>query len=151
MTPDTLSKLKSIVGPKGFTEDPAEIAPHLEEWRSKYKGRASLLLKPATTAEVAAVLELCNQTSTAVVPQGGNTGLVGAQIPFDGEVLISLSRMNRIRAIRRADASMIAEGGVILAAAQNGRRRKRSAASDQPGVGRQLHDRRHIYRRTPAA
>jgi FAD/FMN-containing dehydrogenase len=119
MTPDTLSKLKSIVGPKGFTEDPAEIAPHLEEWRSKYKGRASLLLKPATTAEVATVLELCNQTSTAVVPQGGNTGLVGAQIPFDGEVLISLSRMNRIRAIHRADASMIAEGGVILAAAQN--------------------------------
>ena len=81
MNSDTLSKLKSIVGPKGFTEDPAEIAPHLEEWRSKYKGRASLLLKPATAAEVAAVLELCNQTSTAVVPQGGNTGLVGAQIP----------------------------------------------------------------------
>ncbi len=118
MNPDTFSKLKSIVGPKGFTEDPAEIAPHLEEWRSKYKGRASLLLKPATTAEVAAVLELCNQTSTAVVPQGGNTGLVGAQIPFDGEVLIGLSRMNRIRALHRADASMIAEGGVILAAAQ---------------------------------
>ena len=118
MTPDTLSKLKSIVGPKGFTEDPTEIAPHLEEWRSKYKGRASLLLKPAATAEVAAVLELCNQASVAVVPQGGNTGLVGAQIPFNGEILISLSRMNHIRAIHRADASMIAEGGVILAAAQ---------------------------------
>ncbi len=118
MNSDVASKLKALVGPKGFSEDPAEIAPHLEEWRSKYKGRASLLLKPNSTAEIASILALCNETSTAVVPQGGNTGLVGAQIPFEDEVLLSLSRLNRIRALDAADSSMIAEAGVVLATAQ---------------------------------
>ena len=115
---EVTDRLKAIVGPKGFSEDPAEIGPHLEEWRSKYKGRSSLLLKPASTAEVAAIVAACNLTGTAVVPQGGNTGLVGGQIPFDNEILISLSRMNRVRAIDAQDASMIVEAGVVLATAQ---------------------------------
>src|ERR1700749_4500942 len=101
-----LDRLKDAVGAKGFSEDPAEIAPHLEEWRSKYKGRSSLLLKPATTSEVAAILAICNETSTAVVPQGGNTGLVGAQIPFDGEVVLSLTRMNKVRAVDREEHAL---------------------------------------------
>jgi FAD/FMN-containing dehydrogenase len=115
---EVIDRLKTIVGPKGFSEDPAEIGPHLEEWRSKYKGRSALLLKPASTAEVAAVVAVCNLTGTAVVPQGGNTGLVGGQIPFDNEILISLSRMNRVRSIDVQDASMIVEAGVVLATAQ---------------------------------
>jgi FAD/FMN-containing dehydrogenase len=115
---EVFDRVKAIVGPKGFSEDPAEIGPHLEEWRSKYKGRSPLLLKPASTAEVAAIVAVCNLTNTAVVPQGGNTGLVGGQIPFDNEILISLSRMNRVRAIDAQDASMIVEAGVILATAQ---------------------------------
>ncbi len=118
MNDEIVARLRAAVGPRGFTEDPAEIAPHLEEWRSKYKGRATLMLKPTTTAEVSAVLAICNETRTPVVPQAGNTGLVGGQIPFEGEVLLSLSRLNRIRAVDAADASMIAEAGVILATAQ---------------------------------
>ena len=118
MNTDVVAKLKTIVGPTGFSEDPAEIAPLLEEWRSKYKGRASLLLKPKSTAEVASVLALCNETSTAVVPQGGNTGLVGGQIPFENEVLITLSRMNRVRAIDALNASIVVEAGTVLATAQ---------------------------------
>jgi FAD/FMN-containing dehydrogenase len=118
MTGDIAARLKAVVGLKGFSEDPAEIAPHLEEWRSKYQGRASLLLQPATTAEVSAVLALCHQSGTAVVPQGGNTGLVGGQIPFEGEILLSLTRMNRIRAIDAKDASITLEAGVVLATAQ---------------------------------
>ncbi|MDE2630828.1 MAG: FAD-binding oxidoreductase, partial [Alphaproteobacteria bacterium] len=118
MNSEAAARLKAAVGPKGFTEDQAEIAPHLEEWRSKYKGRAALLLKPATTAEVSAILSICNETTTPVVPQAGNTGLVGGQIPFDNEILLSLSRLNRIRRLDAVDASMIAEAGVILAAAQ---------------------------------
>lgn len=66
-----LDRLKDAVGPKGFSEDPAEIAPHLEEWRSKYRGHTTLLLKPATTAEVSAALRICNETGTPVVTQGG--------------------------------------------------------------------------------
>ncbi len=110
----TTDRLKSAVGPKGFTEDAGEIAPHLEEWRGKYHGQSSLLLKPASTAEVSAILAICNETKTAIVPQGGNTGLVGGQIPFHGEVLLSLSRMNRIRNVDAEGMNLIAEAGTIL-------------------------------------
>ncbi len=115
---DAFSRLKSVVGDKGFTEDPGEIAPHLEEWRSKYHGRSSLMLKPATTSEVAAILAICFETGTAIVPQGGNTGLVGGQIPFHGEVLLSLQRMNRVRAVDAPGMTMTLEAGVVLARAQ---------------------------------
>jgi FAD/FMN-containing dehydrogenase len=109
-----LDRLKSAVGQKGFTEDPHEIAPHLEEWRGKYHGQTALLLKPATTTEVSAVLAICNETRTAIVPQGGNTGLVGGQIPFHGEVLLSLARMNRIRTVDAEGMNLIAEAGTVL-------------------------------------
>lgn len=114
---ELFAQLKTIVGDKGFSTDPAEIAPHLEEWRSKYTGSSPLLLKPATTEEVSAILTLCHQTGTAVVPQGGNTGLVGAQIPFHNEILLSLARLNQIRSIDVHNSCMIAEAGVVLAAA----------------------------------
>src|SRR5689334_20269453 len=110
-----LARLMDAVGARGFSTEPAEMAPHLEEWRSKYKGRSALLLKPATTAEVSAILAICNETGTAVVPQGGNTGLVGAQIPFDGEVLLSLTRMNKVRAVDKDAHTLTVEAGVILA------------------------------------
>ena len=87
-----LGRLKDAVGAKGFSTDPNEIAPHLEEWRGKYHGRSALLLRPATTAEVSAILRICNDTGTALVTQGGNTGLVGGQIPLHGEVLLSTKR-----------------------------------------------------------
>ena len=114
LSADTLARLKSAAGANGFTEDPAEIAPHLEEWRGKYHGQTSLLLKPASTAEVSAVLAICNETKTPIVPQGGNTGLVGGQIPFHGEVLLSLGRMNRIRQVDAEGMNLIAEAGTIL-------------------------------------
>ena len=82
-----LVRLKEAAGAGGFSEDPAEIAPHLEEWRGKYKGHSPLLLKPATTAEVSAILRICHDTGTPLVTQGGNTGLVGGQIPLLGRVL----------------------------------------------------------------
>src|SRR5579863_7551862 len=117
MNADVATKLKAAAGPKGFSEDPNEIAPHLDEWRSKYKGRSSLLLKPDSTAQVSAILAICNETNTPIVPQGGNTGLVGGQIPFDGEVLLSLARMNRVRGVEKDGHALTAESGVILAEA----------------------------------
>ena len=115
---DALTRLKDVVGPKGFSEDPREIAPHVEEWRGSYKGSTPLLLKPASTEEVSRILSICNETSTAIVPQGGNTGLVGGQIPFNREVLLSLGRLNRIRHVDKAGANMIVEAGAILANVQ---------------------------------
>ncbi len=111
--------LKAIVGPRGFSEDPADIAPHLEEWRGKFHGRSSLLLKPANVAEIAALLAHCNNHHIPIVAQGGNTGLVGGQIPFHGEVILSLSRLNKIRSVDADGMSLIAEPGVTLASIQS--------------------------------
>jgi FAD/FMN-containing dehydrogenase len=115
---DALARLKSVVGTNGYSEDPTEMAPHLTEWRKKYRGHSPLLLKPTMTSQVSAVLNICNEKQIRVVPQGGNTGLVGGQIPFDGEILLSLERMNRIRQIDTLDMSMTVEAGVVLAKAQ---------------------------------
>ena len=112
---DVLARLKDASGPNGFSEDVNEIAPHLVEWRGKYQGNTPLLLKPKTAAQVSAILKICNETRTPIVPQGGNTGLVGGQIPFHGEVLLSLQRMNTIRAVDAAGMTLMAEAGVTLA------------------------------------
>ena len=113
-----LGRLKDAAGPKGFSEDAAEIAPHLEEWRSKYKGVSPLLLKPGSTADVSAILRICHDTGTPIVPQGGNTGLVGGQIPRHGEVLLSTKRLNRIRALDKSGMTLAVEAGVTLAQVQ---------------------------------
>ena len=94
-------RLKDAAGAGGWSEDPGEIAPHLAEWRGRWTGTTPLLLKPALTENVARILSICNETGTAIVPQGGNTGLVGGQIPTQGEVLLSLARMDRIRRTRQ--------------------------------------------------
>jgi len=113
-----LTRLKDAVGAKGFSTETSEIAPHLEEWRSKYRGHSPLLLKPATAAEVSAILAICHETGTPVVTQGGNTGLVGEQIPLHGEVLLSTQRLNRIRALDEEGMTLVAEAGVTLAQVQ---------------------------------
>jgi FAD/FMN-containing dehydrogenase len=118
LDPAITARLKEVVGPKGFSEDPSEIAPHLVEWRGKYQGRSQLLLKPQSTEEVSRILAVCNDTRTPVVPQGGNTGLVGGQTPHNGEVVISLKRMDRIRDVDTASNTMTCEAGVILQVAQ---------------------------------
>ena len=113
-----VERLKRATGPSGWTENQDEIAPHLREWRARWHGRTSLLLKPDTTDQVARIAAVCNETRTPLVPQGGNTGLVGGQIPQNGEVLLSLERMNRIRRVVPDENLMIAEAGVVLANAQ---------------------------------
>jgi FAD/FMN-containing dehydrogenase len=116
----TLARLKTIVGPAGWSDDPDRLAPHLVEWRNRYVGRTPLLLLPASTAEVAAVVTACAEADVAMVPQGGNTGLVGGQIPRAGagELLISLARMNRVRAVDPVDNSITVEAGCTLLALQ---------------------------------
>jgi FAD/FMN-containing dehydrogenase len=113
----TLERLKTAIGAKGWTADPAEMSPHLLEERGHYRGRAALLLRPATTAEVAAAVRICAETGTAIVPQGGNTGMMGGATPFEhgNEILLSLSRLNRIRALDPLNYTLTAEAGCILA------------------------------------
>ncbi len=118
MTADILAQIRDVVGPKGYCDDPTDIAPHLTEWRGKYKGQSGLLLKPSSTEQVSKVMALCTKGHIAVVPQGGNTGLVGGQIPFHGEVILSTERLNKIRAVDIKGQSIIVEAGVPLAVVQ---------------------------------
>ena len=120
-TQQTLDALVRIVGEDHALRDAASMAPYLVEWRDRYHGSAALVLKPANTAEVAAILGLANETRTAVVPQGGNTGLVGGQIPFESgnEILVCLERLNRVRGIDLESNTMMVESGLVLAKAQS--------------------------------
>lgn len=119
MTIDTLfiQRIEALLGARGVVTDPALLAPHLSEWRGRHHGRTPAMALPASTEETAALVRLCAEAGVAVTPQGGNTGLVGGQIP-NGELLLSLKRMNRIRSVDPDNDSLVAEGGVVLADAQ---------------------------------
>lgn len=119
-TAEVLARLKEILGPSGFSDDPDELAPLLTEWRNRFVGKTPLLLKPASTAEVADIVRICAEAEVGIVPQGGNTGLVGGQIPRaeGSDVLVTLGRLNRIRHIDATDNTMIVEAGCTLGAAQ---------------------------------
>ncbi|MBI2713990.1 MAG: FAD-binding oxidoreductase [Rhizobiales bacterium] len=118
-SPDLLPRFAAIVGDKYAITDAAALEPHLVEGRGLYHGRTAMLLRPGSVDEVVAILKLANETKTPLVPQGGNTGLVGAQIPFDGELILSLTRLDKIREVDAASNSMTCEAGVVLANAQN--------------------------------
>jgi FAD/FMN-containing dehydrogenase len=117
VSPAVLDRLKALVGPGGWSDDPDRIAPKLMEWRGRWSGTTPLLLLPETVEAVAAIVGLCAETKTPITPQGGDTGLVGGQIPR-GEILLSLEKMNRIRAVDAEDDVLVAEAGVTLAAAR---------------------------------
>src|SRR5437660_1767342 len=114
-----LARFAAIVGERYALSDPAVIAPYLTEERGLYHGRSPLVLRPGSVAEVAAILKLASETGTPIVPQGGNTGLVGGQTPHNGEIVLSLTRLDRIREVDATSNTMTCEAGVILANAQN--------------------------------
>jgi FAD/FMN-containing dehydrogenase len=116
--PQALDTLKTAAGPKGWSEDPHELAPHTRDWRGRWQGETPLLLKPASTAEVSDIVRICAANRIAITPQGGNTGLVGGSIPR-GEILLSLSRMRSIRETDIANDSITVEAGCILETIQD--------------------------------
>jgi D-lactate dehydrogenase (cytochrome) len=118
-SPDLLPRFAAIVGDRYAITDPATLAPYLVESRGLYHGRTSMLLRPGSVGEVQAILKLANETKTPLVPQGGNTGLVGGQIPFDGELILSLTRLDKIREVDAGSNTMTCEAGVVLAKAQD--------------------------------
>jgi FAD/FMN-containing dehydrogenase len=119
-SPSLAAALKAVVGPKGWSDDDQELAPHLTDWRRLYSGRAALLLRPANTDEVSRLVALCAQAGAAIVPQSGNTGLVGGQIPSPAgdQILLSLSRLNRVLAVDALDNTITVEAGCVLANVQ---------------------------------
>ena len=113
---DLLNHLADLLGPKGFSRDPDDMAPWLTDWRGRYRGQAAAMLSPANRDEVAAVVRLCAAEQVAIVPQGGNSGMVGGATPdaTGNQLLLSLRRMNRIRDIDVAAGLAIVEAGVVL-------------------------------------
>ena len=118
LPPDLLARFIAIVGERNAITDPADQEPYLTEQRGLYHGHTQVVLRPGSTAEVSAILKLANETATAIVPQGGNTGLVGGQTPHNGEVVLSLARMDKFREIDPASNTMTCEAGVVLIKAQ---------------------------------
>jgi FAD/FMN-containing dehydrogenase len=97
----TIERIKAAVGPRGWIADPRDQEPYLVEARGLFRGATRLVVRPASTAEVAAVVRICAEAKLPIVPQGGNTGRVGGGVPpEDGHnIVLALGRMNHIRAI----------------------------------------------------
>ena len=126
---NALEAFRSLLGPAGYRDDAGELSPWLTDWRGRYHGKAAALLSPATTGEVAATVRLAAEHGVALVPQGGNSGMVAGATPDSSgkQVLLSLRRMNTIVSIDADSGEAVVEAGVILqnfheAVAAHGRR-----------------------------
>jgi D-lactate dehydrogenase (cytochrome) len=114
LSPDLVARFAAIVGDKYAVTDASELTPYLTEERNLFHGRSPLVLRPASTEEVSAICRLATEHRIALVPQGGNTGLVGGQTPHNGEVVISTRRMDKIREVDTASNTMTVEAGTVL-------------------------------------
>ena len=121
MLPDELAK---IVGERAVKTSAEAVHPHVTEWRGQVEGRAAAVVQPASTAEVAAVMRYCFENSIGVVPQGGNTGLCAGAVPDESgtQIVLSLTRLNRLRSIDAEDFSLVAEAGCVLSDIQSAAR-----------------------------
>jgi len=124
--PDTLppapflGALGAIVGERGLLTDPTDTAPYLQDWRGLYQGRAVAVVRPASTSDVAAVVRLCAARGVGIVPQGGNTSMVGGATPDESgrQVVLALGRMARVRALDPVDMTLTVEAGLPWQRAQ---------------------------------
>jgi FAD/FMN-containing dehydrogenase len=125
---EILMRLRDLVGPAGWLDAPADRAPYEKEERGLFHGKARAVVRPADTREVAAVLRFCNEHRLPVVPQGGNTGLVGGGVPDTSgtQIVLSLARLDKIRALDPVNDTITVDAGVVLADIQ-----KRAAAADR--------------------
>src|SRR5687767_12309322 len=118
---DVIERVRGIVGAQGLLTAPNDVEPYVLDWRGIYRGETKAVVRPANTEEVAAVVKLCAETGTALVPQGGNTGMCMASVPRAGknEIVLSLARLNRIREVDPLNNTMTVEAGVVLETIQN--------------------------------
>jgi FAD/FMN-containing dehydrogenase len=123
LSPELLQRFVAIVGEKYAITDPQMQEPYLVEMRDLFHGQTPVILRPGSIDEISKILQLANETKTAIVPQGGNTGLVGGQIPHHNEVVLSLTRLDKIREVDPVSNTMTVEAGVTL-------QRAREAAAD---------------------
>ena len=115
-----IEMLRDIVGAAHVLTASQDTRPYFTDWRRQYTGSAECVVRPASTAEVARVVELCAAHGVAIVPQGGNTGLSGGSVPTGKgrEIVLALGRMNRIRELDRLNDTITVEAGCVLANVQ---------------------------------
>ncbi|MDI6750607.1 MAG: FAD-binding oxidoreductase [Pseudomonadota bacterium] len=113
-----IDTFRAVLGGAHVLTEAADITPYCSDWRGRYRGQPLCVVRPANTEEVAAVVRACATANVAIVPQGGNTGLCGGATPIGGEVVVSLTRLNRIRALDPDNNTLIAEAGCTLASVQ---------------------------------
>ena len=118
LAPELIAQFREIVGERHAITDANDIAPYVTEERNLFHGRSPLVLRPGSTAEVSEICKLASAHKIALVPQGGNTGLVGGQTPHNGEVVVSLRRLDKIREVDTESNTMTVEAGVVLQVAQ---------------------------------
>src|SRR5438067_514695 len=111
-----IEKLRDIVGAANVLTAPQDTRPYFTDWRRQYSASAECVVRPASTAEVAAVVKMCAEAGAAIVPQGGNTGLSGGSVPtgHGREVVVALGRMNRVRELDRLNDTITVEAGCVL-------------------------------------
>src|SRR5437879_13586577 len=122
LAPELIEQFRRIVGEKHAITDAADIEAYVTEERNLFHGRSPLVLRPGSTAEVSEICKLASEHRIALVPQGGNTGLVGGQTPHNGEVVISMRRVDKIRDLDAASNTMTCEAGAELQGAQHNAR-----------------------------
>lgn len=116
LPPALLAEFRAIVGDANVLTDADRRAPYETDWTRRFHGNAPAVVRPADTAQVAAILALCSREGVAVVPQGGNTGLVGGAVPHAGEVVLSLARLRDLEPVDEAASQVVAGAGVTLEA-----------------------------------
>ena len=115
--PGLLDRLRFLLGPMGYIDDPAAMTPYVTEWRGLWTGRTPLVARPNSTQQVAQTVAACTEAGVALVPQGGHTGLCGGAVPAAdaSQVVLSLDRLKRIRALDPVDDTATVDAGVVLA------------------------------------
>ena len=116
-----LNRLREIVGPQGFLDQPFDVEPFTVDHRKLYRGKTSLVVRPESTQQVAAILKTCNEARVGVVPVGGNTGYCGGATPSEdgSQIVLSMARMRHVRAVDPHNFTMTAEAGCVLADVQS--------------------------------
>ncbi|MFP6664465.1 MAG: FAD-binding oxidoreductase [Deltaproteobacteria bacterium] len=115
-----LARIRELVGPRGWLDDPEAMEPHLREWRGLWQGQTPAIVRPESTAQMAEVVTICADAGIPMVPQAGNTSLCGGSVPAaeGGELVLSVERLDRVREVDALDDSMVVEAGLLLADAQ---------------------------------
>jgi FAD/FMN-containing dehydrogenase len=114
----TVEQLRDIVGPAHLLTDPEDVAPYVTDWTGRFVGSGTIVVRPGSLEEVAAAVGLCRREGLAIVPQGGNTGMVGGGVPLRGELVVSLRRLDRVEAVDTVSQQVSAGAGATVESVQ---------------------------------